>query len=51
MNAALVKEAEALGINTSMYLLIPPRKREDALRADIAQAKQTAKGGEKDGKN
>ena len=51
MNAALVKEAESLGINTSMYALIPPQKREGALREDIARAKQKAKGGEKDGKS
>lgn len=40
MDEALVKEAEELGLNVSMYLLLPPHKRESALRADIARAKK-----------
>ena len=40
MNDALVREAEALGINVSMYYLLPPNRREDALRRDVARAKQ-----------
>ena len=39
----LVKEAKALGINVSMYMLLPPNKRESALRADIARAKKGVK--------
>ena len=40
MNEKLMKEAEALGINASMYYLLPPDKREEALRRDIARAKK-----------
>lgn len=40
MDEALVKEAEELGLNVSMYLLLPPQKRESALRADIARVKK-----------
>lgn len=39
MDKALVKEAERLGINASLYYLLPPKKREAALRADIAREK------------
>lgn len=40
MDETLVEEAKALGINASMYWLLPPKKRNAALRADIARAKQ-----------
>lgn len=36
----LIKEAQTLGINVSMYSLLPPSKREAALRADIAREKK-----------
>jgi len=39
MDEELIKEAKALGINASLYYLLPPRKREEALRADIAREK------------
>lgn len=44
MNEDLVKEAEALGINASMYYLLPPDRRESALRKDIERAKKSASG-------
>lgn len=44
MDAALVKEAEELGINASLYHLLPPKKREAALRADIAREKARKEG-------
>jgi hypothetical protein len=40
MSEELMKEAEALGINASLYFLLPPEDREKALRKDIARAKQ-----------
>lgn len=40
MNDELMKEAEVLGINASMYYLLPPERRESALRKDIARAKK-----------
>ena len=43
MNEKLAKEAEALGINVSMYNILPPNKREEALRKDVEkQKKQSA---------
>lgn len=39
MDEKLVKEAQALGINASLYYLLPPQRREAALRADIAREK------------
>lgn len=39
MNEELMQEAEALGINASLYYLLPPDKREAALRKDIERAK------------
>lgn len=45
--AALMLEAESLGINVSMYYLLPPRKRETALRLDIEKRRKE----EKDGQN
>lgn len=50
MDQKLVEEAKELGINASMYYLLPPQKRESALRADIAREKKTRKE-EKHGKN
>lgn len=45
INEELVKEGEALGINTSMYYLIPPRKRERALRLDIEKRRKEERDG------
>jgi len=39
MDDDLIEEAEELGINTSMYYLLPPKQREKALRRDIIRAK------------
>lgn len=39
MDEKLVKEAQALGINASLYYLLPPQRREAALRADVAREK------------
>jgi len=39
MDEALVLEADRLGINASMYYLLPPSKREEALRQDIYREK------------
>lgn len=39
----LVKEAKELGINASLYNLLPPKKRDAALRADIAREKRRRK--------
>lgn len=47
MNDKLIKEAEALGINTSMYYLLPARKREQALRLDIEKRRKEEKDGQK----
>ena len=43
MNEALIKEGEALGINTSMYYLLPANKRERALRLDIEKRRKEEK--------
>lgn len=40
MNEDLVKEAESLGINASLYIFLPPDRREWALRQDIERAKR-----------
>ena len=40
MNEDLMREAEKLGINASLYYLLPPMEREKALRKDIDRAKQ-----------
>lgn len=45
MNEALMKEAERLGINASMYYLIPPKKRERALRLDIEKRRKEVSNG------
>ena len=42
MNEDLVKEAEDLGINASMYYLLPPDRRESALKKEIERAKKSA---------
>lgn len=39
MDKDLMKEGEALGLNVSLYYLLPPDKREAALRADISREK------------
>lgn len=43
MNETLIKEAERLGINASMYYLLPPDKREDALKKDVEERKKQIK--------
>lgn len=43
MDANLIAEAEKLGINASLYYLLPSEKRENALRADISKAKKEVK--------
>ena len=43
MNEALIKEGEALGINTSMYYLLPANKRERALKLDIEKRRKEEK--------
>ena len=40
MNPELVREADRLGINASMYFLLDPEKREKCLRADIEKEKK-----------
>ena len=42
MNEELMREAEALGINASLYYLLPPDRRERLLRKDIDRAKRQA---------
>lgn len=39
MDEKLIREAEALGINASLYYFLPSDKREAALRKDIERAK------------
>lgn len=44
IDKVLVKEAESLGINASMYCLLPPDRRERDLRLDIeSRRKEVAK--------
>lgn len=43
MNEELIKEGEALGINTSMYYLLPAHKRERALKLDIEKRRKEEK--------
>ena len=40
MDKKLMKEAEELGINASLYFLLPPNKREAALKRDILRARK-----------
>lgn len=42
MNEDLIAEAEALGINASLYFFIPPHRRENLLRKDIERARRKA---------
>ncbi len=42
MNEDLAKEAESLGINVSLYCLLPASQRENALKKDIERAKKSA---------
>lgn len=37
---ALVEEAAKYGLKASQYLLLPPNLRQEALRKDIARAKE-----------
>ena len=39
MKETLIEEAEELGIEASMYYLLPPKKREATLKADIRKEK------------
>ena len=41
----LMKEAESLGLNSSMYYLIPPKRRERALRLDIEKRRKEVSNG------
>ena len=43
MNEALIKEGEALGINISMYYLLPAHRRERALRLDVEKRRKEEK--------
>ena len=43
MDEALIREGEALGINTSMYYLLPAHKRERALKLDIEKRRKEEK--------
>lgn len=40
MDEDLMREAEELGINASLYYFLPSGEREKALRKDIARAKR-----------
>jgi hypothetical protein len=52
MNSNLIDEAKKYGVNASQYNLLPPRKRENALRNDIERAKTRAeKKGNANGQN
>lgn len=42
MNNELIAEAEALGINASLYFLLPRKKRERLLQRDIDRARKLA---------
>lgn len=42
MDEKLIAEAEAVGINASMYYFLPANRREDLLRKDIEHAKKMA---------
>lgn len=42
MNEDLMREAEAAGINASLYYFLPPSKRECLLQKDIDRAKRQA---------
>ena len=44
MDVTLMKEAQELGLNPSMYYLLPADKRETALQADIDREKVRRKG-------
>lgn len=47
MNEELLSEAEEMGINASMYYLLPAKNREQALRLDIEKRRKE----EEDGQN
>ncbi len=42
INEKLTAEAEAVGINASLYYFLPANRREDLLRKDIKRAKKKA---------
>ena len=42
MDPELIEQAERYGIKTSMYLLLPPHRREKALLKDLEKAKKQA---------
>ena len=42
MDEKLIAEAEAVGINASLYYFLPANRREDLLRKDIERAKKRA---------
>lgn len=42
MNEELIRRAVALGINVSLYWLLPPDRREDAIRKDVERAEKSA---------
>ena len=42
MDEKLIAEAEAVGINASMYYFLPANRREVLLRKDIERAKKMA---------
>jgi hypothetical protein len=44
MDEKLLKEARKYGINTSMYCLLEPKRREEALRKDIERERKKASG-------
>ena len=48
MDSTLMQDAEKFGINASLYFLLPPNKREDALKRDISRARKDV---HDDGKN
>ena len=43
MDEKLVLEARKWGINAGMYCLLPPNRREKALKSDIERAKKGGK--------
>lgn len=40
MDEKLVEEAKTLGLNPSLYNLLPAKSREECLKKDIAKAKE-----------
>ena len=50
MDEELIERAEALGINASLYYLLPPEERERALKKDVERAERAAREGNTDEK-